>query len=717
MTRHTLPGLQPQPLATYLAGLGLTRLLGEQPDPTATAAWTGSGLAVDTTVDDIATWLVDDYVPTPVLSPWNGGSGFGQKGKAQREALAALLALPGPRLDSFRQAMTVAAEVAQRSRTDGWEKGRTVRELRNRCPDSLLPWIDATVVLANDQVYFPPLLGTGGNDGRLEFSHTLHKRLREVLDPEPAARRRSAAYARDLLSGQQSEQLTRAMMGQFDPAGAGGKGSSPFGDAESLGNPWLFVLLVEGALLFAASAARRQLHGARRAAMPFTVFASPDGSSSGAEGESSRGEVWAPVWDRPFTLPEIRQLFTEARASWRGRPAQRAADFYASTRTLGVARGIGAFTRYGLHQRNGLAFVAVPIDHVEVRAEPDVHLAAQLEDWVSWVRRGESTTAVGRAVRRFDGAHLSFVRDGGALRLARLLAALTNLEQAAGRSSRVRENVPVRRPPAAAPFLRVLVRESGPELRVAVGLASCATRPRAGGQPSRAMRQLLLPVDPEPRWRQAPVVPGFGARPLVDVLADVLAWRSRTAPEEADVTTFRGVPTFRYGVPVPAGDLHAFAAGQLNGARLDLLLRACLALRWDGVRHDWNPDLDLAVPVPTLALLHPLAAGLALDGADPGTPRLALAPDWAVRLAAGQVGAVHGEAVRRLHQAGWHAVPPLAHIDANGAAIAAALVPRCRRPISAMADRVAVRIRTDRSPVDSTDDHTERSNELAEETS
>ena len=108
MTRHTLPGLQPQPLATYLAGLGLTRLLGEQPDPTATAAWTGSGLAVDTIVDDIATWLVDDYVPTPVLSPWNGGSGFGQKGKAQREALAALLALPGPRLDSFRQAMTVA---------------------------------------------------------------------------------------------------------------------------------------------------------------------------------------------------------------------------------------------------------------------------------------------------------------------------------------------------------------------------------------------------------------------------------------------------------------------------------------------------------------------------------------------------------------------------------------------------------------------------------
>jgi CRISPR-associated protein Csx17 len=95
--------------------------------------------------------------------------------------------------------------------------------------------------------------------------------------------------------------------------------------------------------------------------MPFTVSFSPDGSSSGAAGEekTSRGEVWAPVWTRAWTLAEIRQLFGEARASWQGRPARRAVDFYAATRTLGVARGIERFVRYGLQQRNGLAFVAV----------------------------------------------------------------------------------------------------------------------------------------------------------------------------------------------------------------------------------------------------------------------------------------------------------------------------------------------------------------------
>ena len=50
LTRHVLPGLRPEPLASYLAGLGLIRVIGEQADPAATAAWTPDGLAITTTV-------------------------------------------------------------------------------------------------------------------------------------------------------------------------------------------------------------------------------------------------------------------------------------------------------------------------------------------------------------------------------------------------------------------------------------------------------------------------------------------------------------------------------------------------------------------------------------------------------------------------------------------------------------------------------------------
>ena len=711
LTRHVLSGLRPEPLASYLAGLGLIRMIGEQADPAATAAWAPDGLVIGTTVPDIAAWLAEEYVPTPVLSPWNNGSGFGLKDKEPLRALTALREHPSPRLASFRGAIQVAQQVVSKARAAGWisdaagggDKGRVVQEFRNRCPDALLPWIDAAVVLAGEDTFFPPLLGTGGNDGRLDFSTNFHQRLLDVMGTSEKNRVRSVAMARDLLDDAESEQLADAAIGQFDPGSAGGPGSSRFGAAVSLVNPWGYVLFVEGALLFAASAVRRNQYAVGRAAMPFTVHGSPDGSASGAAGEESRGEVWAPVWDREFTLPEIKQVFAEARASWRGRPARRAVDFYAATRTLGVARGISEFTRYGLQRRNGLAFAAVPIARVHVREHAEVRLAAKVEDWASRFSGSDASAAVGRAARDFEAAHLDYARDGGALPLARLLAALTGLEQAVGRSGRARDASPVRYTPPARRFLDVLSQDQSRELRVAVGLASCATLPATGQSaiPSRTLRQLLLPIDPpangdksQPngRWRDAPLVAGFGTRRLPRVLADVLVWRSRTAAAERGEEKFRGATTFRLGVPVPAADLHGLASGDLDEKLLDLYLRACLALSWRNVRHEWPSATP--VPVTTLGLLHPLANGIAPRGGNSDEPELALNPDWASRLVAGQVRTVHREAAARIRQAGWDAVPAGPEESAgDGVRIAAALVARCLRPASVLS-RIAIPIKS-----------------------
>jgi CRISPR-associated protein Csx17 len=230
------------------------------------------------------------------------------------------------------------------------------------------------------------------------------------------------------------------------------------------------------------------------------------------------------------------------------------------------------------------------------------------------------------------------------------------------------------------------------------------------------MRQILLPVDPgdpadrahrDGRWRDAPVVPGFGSRPLRQVLADVLAWRSRTAADEpgsdSDAAPFRGVPTFRRGIRVPAADLHALAAGLLDERRLDAWLRACLALDWRGARQAWAEPEPVTL-IPTLALLHTLADGLA-EREDSGAPPLALGPDWAVRLAAGQVEAVHADAVRRMRQAGWDAVPALparatngsrlADRVASGISLAAALVPRCLGARALLELHFAIKITAD----------------------
>ena len=690
MTKHVLSGIRPEPLASYLVGLGVIRVVAEQADDELCAWWDDAGLVVETTVDDLAGWLAETFVPTPVLRAWNPGSGFGLGDGAPSAELAELLKNPSPRLDPYRATLAAAHQAAARYRSKAWNNADVVREFRNRCPDAALPWIDAATVLADNEIFYAPLLGTGGNDGRFDFAGNLHQHLVRLLDPSPASTKRRLALVRDLLSGGQTEPLTPAAIGQFDPAAAGGRNSSPFGAADSLVNPWTYVLMVEGALMFAATAARRNLHDAGRAAIPFTVAQSPEGSPSGAD-EASRGELWAPLWERPLTYAEIRHIFGEARAAWRGRPAQQAVEFYAATRTLGVARGIDAFVRYGIHQRNGQAHVAVPIERVVVRNRPSVALAARIEDWVRQARRGEASAAIAQAARRYDKAYLEFAKTGEPIALGRLLAAVTDLELAVSRSGRARETVPARVPPNAQRFLEVLGKTESSELRLAVGLASCRTL--RGAEPSRTMRQILLPVDPgrpRPEWRPTPIVPGFGVRPLERVLADVLVWRARTGIEEQSDSdgdrSVRGVLTFRRGVPVPAADLHAWVQRRVDDDLLLMWFKACLALDWRGVRPTWTKPPAVELPVPLLGMLHALAHGVMVrqDGHDDrsGTV-LGLQPDWPLRLAAGKLADVHAEAARRLRLAGITVADAASEAvlrDLDGARIAAALVPRCARP-------------------------------------
>jgi len=723
MNKHLLAGIQPEPLASYLAGLGIIRVLGEQADPQLSAWWDPAGLVIETTVDDLEAWLADSFVPTPVLRPWNPGSGFGISDEPPSGELAALLALPTSRLDPYRRTLEAAHAAA---RAVGWvskkgAKGKeerqwpsgknteVVREFRNRCPQEALAWLDAAVVLADDDIHYPPLLGTGGNDGRFDFVGNLHQRLVEVLDPKSAVRAR--ALLRDLLAGTQTAPLVAAAVGQFDPAAAGGRNSSPFGDglAESLVNPWTFVLMIEGSMMFAAVASHRNVHEAGRAAMPFTVAASPDGSASGAD-EQSRGEVWAPLWDRRFAYAEIRQLFGEARAAWRGKPAQRAVDFYAATRTLGVARGLTAFTRFAIHQRNGQAHVAVPIERVRVTPKPSVRLAGTFDDWVKRAGGGASA-AVRQAVRAYEKAQMAFAKEGDARTLGRLLAAVTDVELAVARSGRARENMSVLRPPNAGPFLAVLAAEECPELRVAVGIASCATDSRRTQGPSRSMRQLLLPVEParpHQRWRPAAIVTGFGIRPLTHVLADVITWLARSAmvEESAGKRSVRGVLGFRRGILTPAADLHLFAQDLLRQDELTLWLKACLALDWRGVTHRWSyPGLP-AQPLPLLGILHAFAAGLSPSDAGATEPALALDPAWPALLVAGHGPRVHADAVGRLRRLGWVAADPWPGIHHDDIALAAALVPRCATSRDVL-KAIAVPLRDDQpsADIETTDEH------------
>ena len=78
MSELVLDGCTPEPLMGYLKALGVLRLVSEQADPDARGCWRDGVFVLETTLDreGLVKFFQDEYKPTPLLAPWNGGSGF-----------------------------------------------------------------------------------------------------------------------------------------------------------------------------------------------------------------------------------------------------------------------------------------------------------------------------------------------------------------------------------------------------------------------------------------------------------------------------------------------------------------------------------------------------------------------------------------------------------------------------------------------------------------
>jgi CRISPR-associated protein Csx17 len=185
-------------------------------------------------------------------------------------------------------------------------------------------------------------------------------------------------------------------------------------------NPWDFVLMIEGALLFAGSVARRMgANSGGRAVFPFSVESIAVGYGSATAGEettdNSRAELWLPLWEDGCTLAEVRHLFSEGRAQLGRHQARNAVEFALAVNLLGVSRGVTSFARYGFLKRNGLAFLAAPLGRIEVRLRPQSRLLDDppLAQWIERLRRAcsdkEKTPArYQTALRQIDQAMFAF---------------------------------------------------------------------------------------------------------------------------------------------------------------------------------------------------------------------------------------------------------------------------------------------------------------------
>lgn len=443
----TLSGCSPVPLAHYLKALGVLRLVAESSagDSNATAAWNADQLRLTSRFDEatLLSFFLSNYQPTPVLAPWNGGSGFYKKDN--REAINAITTGKATRLSFYQSSIASAREAVEalglKEKPDGDRKAQLLHLCRNNFPDDAIGWLDAVFVLGLDGPKYPPLLGTGGNDGRLEFTNNFMQRITELMDPatgEPTPN--SGRWLRASLFGRASPGSTaKAPIGQFFPGAAGGANATSGFDAPSGVNPWDFVLMIEGALLFAAASVKRlETTGDGSLVYPFCVRQAGVGyaSASTADEKDARCEMWLPIWERPTPLAELRAIFSEGRAQVSGRSARNGVDFARAAVSLGVDRGIAAFQRYGFQVRNGLAYFATPLDRVQVRRNSRVDVLADIDQWHDRLRgkAADGPASVSRALNAIERSILNLCRDGSPENIQSLLINLGQAEHALTRS-------------------------------------------------------------------------------------------------------------------------------------------------------------------------------------------------------------------------------------------------------------------------------------------
>ena len=577
-----LHGCTTEPMAGYLKALAVFRLVSEQADPKARGRWVGNSFCVESKFDTEALlrFFLDEYAPTPIVAPWNGGSGFVEGDR--RVGLDAILASELPRLAEYRRTieqvftwpefsggeltldqmihavaamapgkpkqdaagLLEAVEVAMQSLPTPREsflalttarlkasapapvvakvrklrtavnkskraagKEEMVRACRNRLGDGSVAWLDcAVVVRTTTELNYPPLLGTGGGEGRLDYTNSFMERVSALL-LNPG--REAKSLLQNALFATPTDALANAAVGQHDPGRAGGFNQGPEGETKDFPtNSWNFILTLEGSVTWASGVARRQgttAHGV--SCSPFTVRARAlgYGSAEANDEDAARAEVWMPTWERPARYAEFTTLLREGRAEWGGRPVNNGLEFAEAAASLGTQRGIAAFVRYSLLKRRGDSYVALPIGRVPVHEQKDSDLLQELDRLLQAVdqfaRGFKSNTPPAQFAsrrRQIDAAIYDFALLGGTERFQQVLAALGRLEQFFAQRSLSLD--PKLRAPLSglSPKWLLAANDGSLNYRIAVALASIGRTGDVGG-----IRANLAPIDPTKPWAWA----------------------------------------------------------------------------------------------------------------------------------------------------------------------------------------------------------------------
>jgi CRISPR-associated protein Csx17 len=702
-----LGGCAPTPLASYLKALGVLRLVAEQADRDAKGYWENESFVLVSRLDEaeLEHFFLEQYRPTPLVAPWGARSGFypGSSEATARGALDRILACESERLSPFRSVIgdvhSLLKHLGMTEKARDEAKLYLLRACRAELPDYVLPWLDACYVLTEEDRAFPPLLGTGGNEGSGSYvSGFAQQVVACVID-----RAHDRALAAALFGLPRPQMGSSQTPGQFAPLAAGGPNATTGFEGRSSLNPWDFLLCLEGTLLFAAAATKRLESSTPGAlAFPFTVRAVGAGSGSISLGDerNARAETWFPLWHRPATLSELSGVLAEGRVQVSGRTAEDALDFARAVSALGIQRGIDSFQRYGYLQRFGRNVIAVPLDRVDVRRNPHGDLIDDIDRWLACFRRLARQDVAPARLRsltaRLENTLFDLTRGQHPSRVQVVLTLFGEAQVYLARSKSARAVLPP--VPELSEHWARAADDATPEFRIAAGLAGLhAISATEDGKPRAVLPMAVhfAPMDERRHWVQGGDHRAtWGAGRLHRNLGALAARRL----EAADQMWVRVAPWFAR-VTVPLAAAAAWLDCRLDERRIAALLPglalARIPRRLDHIRLDGPPiPAAYAVLKPLFtprAQLERTRLAPAAEDARGRSSSSRIARSVARLLAANRVNDAVTIGIRRLRAQGMPIGVSLegAGHPAGEALLSALLIPLSDNDLRLLIDRVA----------------------------
>jgi len=397
------------PFASYLKPLGIMRILSEQKkrEIRVRGFWKDETFVLETNLkkEEIMDFFLNRYEPTPIVSPWNNGSGFysnkkkGSDSFTGKELWNYLLESEDPRFKLYKETVKKIMEWPEikewkaekfKKRNDEKKKKSNeglprdlkisiIRKSRNTLDDKVVKWIDASVVLdAHDEMKMTPLMSMGGSEGNLDYSSIYIKSIYEIFFEGNSQNLVKEWLENSVFGGPAHDLPTTVKIGKFFAGKAGGSNQG-FGPEQKdiPTNPWDFIFLIEGSLLWNSGTV---MHYSNRETSLFTPFTS--GSIGG------KYSVWTPVWETPSSNDEIQWLFSEGRSELKLNKARSNLEFLEATANLGVDRSIKKFIKYEIKEERGKRYYLMrQASSVNVKRMRNIDSIFELNRFISNVDR------------------------------------------------------------------------------------------------------------------------------------------------------------------------------------------------------------------------------------------------------------------------------------------------------------------------------------------